>query len=99
MNITPEHTIDPNALNEALWDFPMHCTLKVLGVSNYAVEQITKDILNRHEVSFEQDSILIKWSKNQTYLSVNIRVCFTHAEQVKAVYAALKDHEGIRYAL
>jgi putative lipoic acid-binding regulatory protein len=94
-----EHLKDPHALNEALWDFPMYCTLKVLGASQYAIEQITKDILKNHAVSFEQDSISINWSKNQTYLSVNVRVCFTDGEQVKAVYAALKAHEGIRYAL
>jgi putative lipoic acid-binding regulatory protein len=97
--MSPEQSTDPNALNEALWDFPMYCTLKVLGVSQYAIEQITKDILKAHQVSFEQDSVSINWSKNRKYLSVNIRVCFTHAEQVKAVYAALKEHEGIRYAL
>ena len=99
MDTIPEHNENSSALNEALWDFPMSCTLKVLGVSQYAIEQITKDILKIQEVSFEEDSIFINWSKNQKYISVNIRVCFTHAEQVKAVYAALKAHEGIRYAL
>lgn len=88
-----------NALNEALWVFPMSCTLKILGLSHYSIEEIAKRILNEQAVSFESHSIFAKWSKNNKYISVNIRVCFTSSLQVTNVYGSLKAHEGICYAL
>ncbi|WP_020675945.1 YbeD family protein [Geopsychrobacter electrodiphilus] len=83
---------------EDLLEFPCHFTFKAMGVSG---ELFVKGITAaaRNYAAVPQDAISIRPSRNGNYQSVSIIVCLKNYQQLKDIYAGMKEVAGLKMLL
>lgn len=86
-------------IQEHLWEFPCVHNLKVMGLSQYPLEDIVKEVVSKHAPDFDHNSITSKASSSGKYTSVTVAIRFTHKEQVEAVFMEFHQREEISLTL
>jgi putative lipoic acid-binding regulatory protein len=85
--------------NEALWEFPMHYPLKIMGEAQHPMREIVANILLRHDPDFDPSSITERASSAGRYVSLSATVYVERKEQINALYADLAACAQIRMVL
>ena len=85
--------------NEALWEFPMHYPLKIMGEAQHPMREIVANILLRHVPDFDPSTISERGSSAGKYVSVNVTVYVVRKEQINGLYADLAACTQIRMVL
>ena len=85
--------------NEALWEFPMHYPLRIMGEEQHPLRDIIVDILLRHAPEFDPDQMNERASSGGKYISLNFTVYVTCKEQINDMYADFAACEQIRMVL
>ena len=95
MNDLPRTSIQ----NEALWEFPMHYPLKVMGESRHPMREIVANILLRHVPAFDPSTLSERPSSAGRYVSVSATIYVERKEQINGLYADLAACAEIRMVL
>ncbi|MFP5431428.1 MAG: YbeD family protein [Gammaproteobacteria bacterium] len=85
--------------NEALWEFPMHYPLKIMGEAQHPLREIIANILLRHVPGFDPGEMSERPSSGGKYVSISVTVYVTHKEQINGMYADFAACEQIRMVL
>lgn len=85
--------------NEALWEFPMHYPLKIMGEAAHPMREIVANILLRHCPDFDPTCISERASSAGKYVSVTATVYVERKEQINGLYADLAACAQIRMVL
>lgn len=85
--------------NEALWEFPMHYPLRIMGEAQHPLREIIANILLRHVPDFDPAQMNERASSGGKYISVNVTVYVTCKEQINGMYADFAACEQIRMVL
>ncbi|MDF3030273.1 MAG: hypothetical protein K0R03_831 [Moraxellaceae bacterium] len=85
--------------NEALWEFPMHYPLKIMGEAQHPMREIVANILLRHVPEFDPSTISERASSAGKYVSVSATIYVERKEQINALYADLAACAQIRMVL
>lgn len=104
MNNPIDESGNGSSINEALWDFPHHMTLKVFGdADNPACDLTLADrvcaILARHLKDFAPQNISLRPSSGGRYAALSVDICVHNREQVEGIYRDLKADPRVRMAL
>lgn len=85
--------------NEALWEFPQHYPLKIMGEAAHPMREIVANILLRHVPEFDPSSITERLSRAGKYVSLSATVYVECKEQINGMYADFAACEQIRMVL
>lgn len=85
--------------NDALWEFPMHYPLKIMGEAQHPMREIVANILLRHVPDFDPSSITERASSAGRYVSLSATLYVERKEQINALYADLAACAQIRMVL
>lgn len=85
--------------NEALWEFPMHYPLKIMGEAQHPMREIIADILLRHVPDFDPATLAERPSSAGRYVSVTATVYVERKEQINGLYADLAACAQVRMVL
>lgn len=85
--------------NEALWEFPMHYPLKIMGEAQHPMREIVANILLRHCPAFDPSSLSERASSAGRYVSITATVYVERKEQINGLYADLAACAQIRMVL
>ncbi|HET8730114.1 MAG TPA: DUF493 domain-containing protein [Moraxellaceae bacterium] len=85
--------------NEALWEFPMHYPLKIMGEAQHPMREIVANILLRHCPDFDPASLSERASSAGRYVSVSATIYVERKEQINGLYADFAACEHIRMVL
>jgi putative lipoic acid-binding regulatory protein len=85
--------------NEALWEFPMHYPLRIMGEAQHPLREIIADILQRHVPGFDPALMNERPSSGGKYVSVSVTVYVTRKEQINDMYAEFAACKQIRMVL
>lgn len=85
--------------NEALWEFPMHYPVKVMGGAEHPLREIVAAILQRHAPGFDPATLTEKPSSGGKYVSVTATVYVERKEQINGMYADFAARTEIRMVL
>lgn len=89
-----------NQKKESLMEFPCEFQLKVMGYNkdNFAKQMhtITQTFVDE---PIEQESIIVRPSRTEKFLSVNISFTAQSKQQLDNIYQALTEHELVTMAL
>jgi putative lipoic acid-binding regulatory protein len=85
--------------NEALWEFPMHYPLHIMGEAQHPLHHIIGEILSRHVPEFKHDHMNQRASSGGKYISINVTVYVTCKEQINGMYADFAACKQIRLVL
>ena len=99
--------IDENGdggINEALWEFPHHMTLKVFGdadtpAHDLPLADVVCAILARHLKDFVPQNLSTRASSGGRYAALSVDICVHNREQVEGIYRDLKAEPRVRMAL
>lgn len=91
--------IKTNIQNEALWEFPMHYPIKIMGETRFPMRATITSILQRHVPDFDPATLVEKPSSGGKYVSVTATVYVERKEQINGMYADFAAHEHIRMVL
>lgn len=87
------------SLNESLWTFPVHYSLKVVGRADSEFKQSLIDIIQRYVVDFDPGSLKSKPSSKGKYVSFTAQVYLTDKSQVLGIYHDLDQCDDVLWAL
>lgn len=73
--------------NEALWEFPMHYPLKIMGEAQHPLREIVANILLKHVPDFDPSTLTERPSSAGKYVSVSATVYVERKEQINGMYA------------
>ncbi|MEQ1882057.1 MAG: DUF493 domain-containing protein [Burkholderiales bacterium] len=79
----------------SLIEYPTLFPLKVLGRREPRLAQSIVDIVRRHAPDFDPESVELRASKKNSYLSVTCTIQATSREQLDALYRELCDHPSV----
>ncbi|MDF2446357.1 MAG: hypothetical protein K0S46_1593 [Moraxellaceae bacterium] len=85
--------------NEALWEFPMHYPLKIMGEAQHPMREIIANILLRHVPDFDPATITERASSAGRYVSLSATVYVERKEQINGLYADFAACAQIRMVL
>jgi putative lipoic acid-binding regulatory protein len=85
--------------NEALWEFPMHYPVKIMGEAQHPMREIVAEILKRHAPDFDVATLTEKPSSAGKYVSINATVYVERKEQINGMYAEFAAHQHIKMVL
>ncbi|MFZ5559981.1 MAG: YbeD family protein [Pseudomonadota bacterium] len=85
--------------NEALWEFPMHYPLKIMGEAQHPLREIVVNILRRHVPDFDPSTLTERASSAGKYLSLSVTLYVERKEQINGLYADLAACAQIRLVL
>ena len=80
---------------KSLIEYPTAFPLKVLGRRGPRLAQSIVDIVRRHAPDFDPESVELRASKKNSYLSVTCTIQATSREQLDALYRELCDHPSV----
>lgn len=94
----------PGSINEALWEFPHHMTLKVFGDADTPAHpaplaDVVCGILARHLRDFSPKNLSTRASSAGRFVSISVDICVHNREQVEGIYRDLKAEPRVRMAL
>jgi putative lipoic acid-binding regulatory protein len=95
--MTPSRPTDIQ--NEALWEFPMHYPLRIMGEARHPMREIIATILQRHVPEFDPAQMNERPSSGGKYVSISVTVYVTRKEQINNMYADFAACEHIRMVL
>lgn len=84
--------------NEALWEFPLHYPVKVMGEAHYPLRETVTAILQKHAPGFNGE-LSARPSSSGKYLSISATVYVERKEQINGMYADFAAHPHIKMAL
>lgn len=85
--------------NEALWEFPLHYPLKIMGEAQHPLREIVAAILLRHVPGFDPATITERASSGGKYVSLSLTVYVERKEQINGMYADFAACAQIRMVL
>jgi hypothetical protein len=85
--------------NEALWEFPMHYPVKIMGEASHPMSTIVTEILLKHVPDFDHRTLSEKASSGGKYVSITATVYVTCKEQINGMYADFACCKQIRMVL
>lgn len=85
--------------NEALWEFPMHYPLKIMGEAQHPMREIIAGILLRHVPDFDPSTLTERPSSAGKYVSVAATIYVERKEQINGLYADLAACAQVRMVL
>ncbi len=80
---------------ESLIEYPTDFPIKIMGRREPRLVQTIIDIVHRHAPDFDADTVEMRPSKKNNYLSVTCTVRARSREQLDALYRDLCDHPAI----
>ncbi|MCC6531407.1 MAG: DUF493 domain-containing protein [Burkholderiales bacterium] len=80
---------------ESLIDYPCAFPIKVMGRTEPGFAQAIVELVRRHAPDFDPDSVEMRLSKQNRYLSLTCTVRATSREQLDALYRELCDHPSV----
>ena len=87
------------ALNDALWEFPVHYPMKVMGRADGALKERLTEIILRYVADFDASTYQVRPSSKGKYVSFSTTLYLTEKSQVEGLYADLNDCEDVLWAL
>jgi uncharacterized protein len=79
----------------SLIEYPTVFPLKVLGRREPRLAQSIVEIVQRHAPDFDPETVELRASKKNNYLSVTCTIQATSREQLDALYRELCDHPSV----
>jgi putative lipoic acid-binding regulatory protein len=76
-------------------EYPVDFPIKVMGKNTAGFAQIVTAIVVRHAPDFDPDSVEMRPSRKNTYLSVTCVVRARSREQLDALYTELSGHPAV----
>jgi len=86
--------VDP----ESLIEFPCHYQFKAVGVADGVFKNAVVEAISRH-IPVVDDAVHCKASGKGKYLSVSVMVTLHNFKQLKEIYAALRQIQGMKMLL
>lgn len=81
-------------------DFPCQdYPIKVIGDAGEGFATLVLEVVRRHAPDLDEASLSLRDSRNGRYLSVQLRITATGAEQLQAINADLKETGRVRMVL
>lgn len=87
------------ATEESLIEFPCEFVIKVMGKNTTDFEQSVIVIAEKHFPDFDASDITKKYSKDNNYLSLSVKVHAQNKAQLDATYQALTQCEDVLMCL
>ncbi len=79
--------------------YPLDFPIKVMGRSEPGFVRSVVDIVRKHAPEFDENTIELRKSKKNTYLSVTCTIVAVSREQLDALYQELGDHPAVAMVL
>ena len=97
MSTTPDMPVIPES--ESLVEYPSDFPLKIFGAQHPDFTQCVLEVVTRHAPDFSANSMEIRASKTEKYISLTCTIRATSRKQLDAVYQELVDHPLIKMVL
>ena len=88
---------DVNSLGEIV--YPLDFPIKIMGRREPGFVRTVVDIVRKHAPDFDETSMEMRSSKQNTYLSITCMIVATSREQLDALYQELGDHPAVAMIL
>ena len=85
-----------NEAQQTLMQFPCEITIKVMLRNSVTAVAIAKDIVSQHTKVLQTSQ---QFSRNDSFVSVNLRVPLDNEQQLKDIYQQLRQHPKILMSL
>lgn len=79
----------------SLIEYPTDFPIKIMGRREPRLVQSIVDIVLKHAPDFDPNTVEMRMSKKNSYLSVTCTVRATSREQLDALYKELCDHPAV----
>ena len=83
----------------SLIEYPCDFPIKIMGKAQQDFTQIALAIVKYHAPDFDAATMVIRASKNGTYLSITCTIRAASRSQLDTLYQALSDHTMIAVVL
>lgn len=84
---------------ETLIEFPCNFPIKVFGLANIEFESAVYTIVHKHVPKLAEDSIAMRYSKDNKYLALTITVHVVSQAQLDAIYIELSANDTVMMVL
>tara|TARA_R110000868_G_scaffold28031_4_gene105467 strand:+ start:1749 stop:2033 length:285 start_codon:yes stop_codon:yes gene_type:complete len=93
-------SLDKKPNKKSLIEFPCKFQIKVVGLSNFNINDITSKIILKHS-SHMKNKVLTKesFSSGKKYISITATIDAINQEQLDAIYKELHAHEATMWVL
>jgi putative lipoic acid-binding regulatory protein len=85
--------------DSSLLEFPCDFPLKVMGARHDDFVRTIVEVVQRHALEFDGDSIVTRVSSKGGYLSLTCTIHATSREQLDALYRELSGHPMVKVVL
>ncbi len=80
-------------------EYPIDFPIKAMGRRVDGFAQTVVAIVKRHAPDFDESTLEMRSSRENTYLSVTVTIRATSREQLDALYTELSGHPQVSYVL
>ena len=80
-------------------EYPLDFPIKIMGRREPGFVRNVVDIVRKHAPEFDENTIEMRQSKKNTYLSVTCTIVAVSREQLDALYQELGDHPSVAMVL
>jgi putative lipoic acid-binding regulatory protein len=85
--------------NGSPFEFPSDIPVKVFGRNDDAFRDTVLTIVRRHFAGFDEETVSVRLSRRDRYLSITLTVRAETRGQIDALYTELSRHEAILMVL
>jgi putative lipoic acid-binding regulatory protein len=79
--------------------YPLDFPIKIMGKRVDSFAQTVTAIVKQHAPDWDESTLEMRSSRENTYLSITVTIVATSREQLDALYTALSSHPMVSYVL